>query len=572
MTTLSSAVGRALAACGIRHAFGVVGGGNILATAALTASGVRYTAARHEGGAMAMADAYYRATGEVAVCTTTHGPGLANTATPLAEAVKNRSGVVLLCGDAPLAGPRPHDIDQSAFAASLGVPVVRLSDPATARREIAGAVRTARARQCPVAVFIPGDLAGAVVPADESETAARTGTALDTAPDPAADPVAPAYPAAAGPAGAAPPHDLARAVAALAGARRPLLLAGLGAWRSGAGKILLELGDRIGALYTTTVMASGLFHDSPWSLGVCGGFADPAAAALAGEADVIVAFGARLDTFTLHGGRILDPAATVVQVDLTAGPTAERVDVHVRGDAAVVAAQLLDALAAPAPPPPGWRTGATARALPAGWAARPYEDASAGGRIDPRTLTSALAPLLPAQRTVVLDGGHFIGWPAMYWRIPDPAGLVFTGAAFQSIGLGLAGAVGAAVGRPDRTVVAAVGDGGALMGLSELDTLIRSGRSALVVVYDDAAYGFEEHMYAPQGADSATMTFADTDFAGVARALGAAAATVRTVDDLDAVRSWRDRGSPGTLLLDCKVVSGVVAPYLADLIAPHSAG
>ncbi|MGW2985995.1 thiamine pyrophosphate-binding protein [Streptomyces goshikiensis] len=571
MTTLSSAVGRALAACGIRHAFGVVGGGNILATAALTASGVRYTAARHEGGAMAMADAYYRATGEVAVCTTTHGPGLANTATPLAEAVKNRSGVVLLCGDAPLAGPRPHDIDQSAFAASLGVPVVRLSDPATARREIAGAVRTARARQCPVAVFIPGDLAGAVVPADESETAARTGTALDTAPDPAADPVAP-YPAAAGPAGAAPPHDLARAVAALAGARRPLLLAGLGAWRSGAGKILLELGDRIGALYTTTVMASGLFHDSPWSLGVCGGFADPAAAALAGEADVIVAFGARLDTFTLHGGRILDPAATVVQVDLTAGPTAERVDVHVRGDAAVVAAQLLDALAAPAPPPPGWRTGATARALPAGWAARPYEDASAGGRIDPRTLTSALAPLLPAQRTVVLDGGHFIGWPAMYWRIPDPAGLVFTGAAFQSIGLGLAGAVGAAVGRPDRTVVAAVGDGGALMGLSELDTLIRSGRSALVVVYDDAAYGFEEHMYAPQGADSATMTFADTDFAGVARALGAAAATVRTVDDLDAVRSWRDRGSPGTLLLDCKVVSGVVAPYLADLIAPHSAG
>ncbi|OKI61580.1 thiamine pyrophosphate-binding protein [Streptomyces sp. MJM1172] len=572
MTTLSSAVGRALAACGIRHAFGVVGGGNILATAALTASGVRYTAARHEGGAMAMADAYYRATGEVAVCTTTHGPGLANTATPLAEAVKNRSGVVLLCGDAPLAGPRPHDIDQSAFAASLGVPVVRLSDPATARREIAGAVRTARARQCPVAVFIPGDLAGAAVPADESETAARTGTALDTAPDPAADPVAPAYPAAAGPAGAAPPHDLARAVAALAGARRPLLLAGLGAWRSGAGKILLELGDRIGALYATTVMASGLFHDSPWSLGVCGGFADPAAAALAGEADVIVAFGARLDTFTLHGGRILDPAATVVQVDLTAGPTAERVDVHVRGDAAVVAAQLLDALAAPAPPPPGWRTGATARALPAGWAARPYEDASAGGRIDPRTLTSALAPLLPARRTVVLDGGHFIGWPAMYWRIPDPAGLVFTGAAFQSIGLGLAGAVGAAVGRPDRTVVAAVGDGGALMGLSELDTLIRSGRPALVVVYDDAAYGFEEHMYAPQGADSATMTFADTDFAGVARALGAAAATVRTVHDLDAVRSWRDRGSPGTLLLDCKVVSGVVAPYLADLIAPHSAG
>ncbi|WP_328973831.1 thiamine pyrophosphate-binding protein [Streptomyces sp. NBC_00239] len=547
MTTLAAGVAQALADSGIRHAFGVVGGGNILATAALTAHGVHYTAARHEGGAMAMADAYYRVSGEVAVCTTTHGPGLANIATPLAEAVKNRSAVVLLCGDAPVAGRRPHDIDQSAFAASLGVAVVRLTDPATARAQAAAAVRRAADEQCPVALFLPGDLLAAPLPEPEPAALAAHLPAASLRP-------------------AAEPDAVHAVIDALAGARRPLLLAGLGAWRAQAGKILTELGDRLGALYATTVMANGLFDDTPWSLGVCGGFASPPSAGLIEQADVVVVFGARLDTFTLHGGRLPGPHATVVQVDTADAPTSDRVDLWVRGDAAMVAAQLLDCVDRAKVPVSGWREEAAAEIAAGGWPAQPYEDAGTADRIDPRTLTSALARLLPDDRTVITDGGHFIGWPAMYWSVPDPAGLVFTGASFQTIGLGFAGAVGAAVGRPDRTAVLAVGDGGALMGLPELDTLIRTARSALVVVYDDASYGFEEHMYLPQGADPRTTGFADTDFAGVARALGAEAATVRVPADLDAVRAWLGAGGRGTLVLDCKIVTEVIAPYLADLL------
>ncbi|MFF9489139.1 thiamine pyrophosphate-binding protein [Streptomyces sp. NPDC014676] len=545
MTTFATAVARTLAGCGIDHAFGLVGGGNILATAALTRAGVHYTAARHEGGAMAMADAYFRATGRVAVCTTTHGPGLANTATALAEAAKNRSAVVLLCGDAPVAGPRAHDIDQSALAASLGVPVVRPTDPDTAVADTVRAVRTATADQCPVALFLPGDLtdrelsAVPVAPpqahSEESAEADRTDEILTL----------------------------------LSAARRPLLLAGLGAWRSGAAKILTDLGDRLGALLATTVMANGMFAAHPAALGLCGGFASPPAAALMGEADLVLAFGTSLGDFTLHGGRILDPAARVVQITLE-GARAPRADLAVRGDTAAVATRLLDAADAHGITRSPWRERAAAsgalRRAADGWAALSHPDASGGGRIDPRTLTRELAPLLPAERTVVLDGGHFIGWPAMYWPVPDPAGLVFTGAAFQSIGLGLAGAVGAAVGRPDRTTVAAVGDGGALMGLPELETLVRSGRSALVVVYDDASYGFEEHMYVPRGADAATLRFGDTDFAAVARAFGAQAVTVRDTGDLAAVPEWTARGAEGTLLLDCKISRGVLAPFLSDLL------
>ncbi|PRH77467.1 hypothetical protein C6N75_20120, partial [Streptomyces solincola] len=347
MPTVAQAVGRTLAALGVRHAFGVVGGGNILAAAALTAEGVHYTAARHEGGAMAMADACFRATGEVAVCTTTHGPGIANTLTPLADAAKSRSGVLLLCGDAPLSGPRRHDIDQSALLAAIGVRTLRPTDPATARAAAAEALRLTREHHQPVALLLPADLTDRPVPAAETDPVAAVPVQR-----PASAP------------------DLSAALSLLSSARRPLLLAGLGAWHADAGKILRQLGDRLGALFATTVMAGGLFHDSPWSLGVCGGFAAPAAAALMRQADVVLAFGSSLDTFTLHGGRALDPAATVIQVDLPDATPSSRTDLLLTGDAHTTAVRLLDAVETLPPPASTWRDASAplVAQAQAGWA------------------------------------------------------------------------------------------------------------------------------------------------------------------------------------------------------------
>ena len=317
------------------------------------------------------------------------------------------------------------------------------------------------------------------------------------------------------------PARSTRTLDVLASARRPLLLAGLGAYRSGAAQPIAALADRLGALLTTTVMVDGLYRDSPWSLGICGGFASPRAARIMGDADVIVAFGASLNDFTLHGGMLLDPGAMLVQVDLAAAPTVGRVDLCVTGDAAQVARALLDGVRARGLVASSWRDEVAADIGLAGWEHEPYDDASTVSRIDPRSLSLALAGLLPAKRTLVMDGGHFVGWPAMYWPSADPSALVFTGAAFQTIGLGFAGAVGAAVGRTDRTTVVALGDGGALMGLPELETLIRVSRSALVVIFNDAAYGAEVHMYRPLVTDTSPATFGDIDFAAVARSFGA---------------------------------------------------
>jgi thiamine pyrophosphate-dependent acetolactate synthase large subunit-like protein len=161
-----------------------------------------------------------------------------------------------------------------------------------------------------------------------------------------------------------------------------------------------------------------------------------------------------------------------------------------------------------------------------------------------------------------------MGYPSMFLSVPDAAGFCFT-QAYQSIGLGLASALGAAVARPDRLTVAALGDGGLAMSVAELATAARLGAPLLIVVYNDAAYGAEVHHFGPHGHPLDTVVFPDTDFAAVARGFGCAAATVRVPDDLTVVRDWLagDRGRP--LLLDAKVVANEGSWWLQEAFRGH---
>jgi thiamine pyrophosphate-dependent acetolactate synthase large subunit-like protein len=155
----------------------------------------------------------------------------------------------------------------------------------------------------------------------------------------------------------------------------------------------------------------------------------------------------------------------------------------------------------------------------------------------------------------------------MYFSVPDYKGFVFPNA-FQSVGLGLASGIGAAVARPDRLCVAAVGDGGALMSLGELETAARYRLPMLVVVYNDSAYGAEVHHFGPEGQPVNIARFPDTDFAALARAAGAEGVTVRKEGDLSLVEDWlmrRDR----PLVIDAKVNPEVRAEWLEEAFRAH---
>jgi thiamine pyrophosphate-dependent acetolactate synthase large subunit-like protein len=294
------------------------------------------------------------------------------------------------------------------------------------------------------------------------------------------------------------------------------------------------------------------------------------AAELIGDADLIVGWGCALNMWTMRHGRLIADGATVVQVD----DTADALGAHralsfgVLGDVGLTAGALAEQLGEGRR---GYRTDEVGRRITAGpvrWRDASYDDLTGAGLIDPRTLTTTLDDLLPAERIVSVDSGNFMGYPAMFLDTPDEQGFCFT-QAFQSIGLGLSTAIGAALARPDRLPVAALGDGGALMSAAELDTVVRLGLPMLVVVYNDHAYGAEVHHFGPGGDPLDTVVFPHTDLAAIARGYGFEAVTVRSVEDLSAVGDWLDAGPSGPLLVDAKVVDTEPSWWLEEAFRGH---
>jgi acetolactate synthase I/II/III large subunit len=176
--------------------------------------------------------------------------------------------------------------------------------------------------------------------------------------------------------------------------------------------------------------------------------------------------------------------------------------------------------------------------------------------------------MLPDDRIVAVDSGNFMGYPSMFLSVPDQDGFCFT-QAYQSIGLGLASAIGSAIARPDRLVVAALGDGGALMGISELETAVRLALPMVIVVYDDQAYGAEVHHFGPDGDPLDTVRFPAADLAGIARGYGCDAVTVRSVADLAPVREWLDARPPHPILIDAQVTSERGSWWLEEAFRGH---
>ncbi|MEW9548487.1 thiamine pyrophosphate-binding protein [Nonomuraea sp. NPDC050783] len=556
---VAEAVGRALAGRGARVVFGVVGSGNFHVTNALVAAGARFVAARHEGGAATMADAYARVSGRAGVLSVHQGPGLTNALTGIAEAAKSRTPLVVLAGEATDRRSNFH-VDQHALAEAVGAVAMRVTSGEEAWARAEEAHRTATAERRTVLLSLPLDVQALPCPDVALAAALAAGPAAGPAVAPAdlaADPPDESLPLAA---------ELDALAGLLAGSSRPVFIAGRGA-RHARGE-LEALADRAGALLATSAVARGLFRGSPWDLDVSGGFATPLAAELITGADLVIAWGCALTMWTTRHGSLVPADGQIAQVDLDPAALGAHlpVDLGVTGDVAAVAT----ALAARVPAVPGYRSPAVERRIRAEgrWRDVPYEDGGAAGRIDPRTLTIGLDDLLPAERILAVDSGNFMGYPAVFLDVPDENGFCFT-QAFQSVGLGLATAIGAAVARPDRLPVAALGDGGAFMSAAELETVVRLGLPMVVVVYDDEAYGAEVHHFGPHGHPLDTVRFPPADLAAVARGHGFAAVTVGGEADLAGVADWLKGPRDRPLLVHAKVTRERGSWWLEEAFKGH---
>src|SRR5262249_6377912 len=445
---VSEAAGAVLTGLGADTVFGVVGSGNFHVTNALIARGARFVAARHEGGAACMADGWARISGRPGILSVHQGPGLTNAMTGITEAAKSRTPLLVLAADVAEAAIRSNfRIDVDGLARAVGAVPARLHSPDFAVDDTVRAYRTAvedrrtvilalpldvQTGQCPAP---PAELLAAARPRASGSTKAITGSTRDQARGPGArahllrDSMAPGAPA--------------RLADAIRQAERPVFIAGRGARNAGARADLERLADACGALLATSAAAKGLFRGNPWDLDISGGFASPLAAELIRGADLVVGWGCALNMWTMRHGALISPGTVVAQVDDTPEALGAHRDLTfgVLGDVEETAIALASRLS-PARRT-GYRTHEVRRRLEEGigWATVPYDDLTGNGLIDPRALSRDLDALLPPDRVVAVDSGNFMGYPSAYLGVRDHRSFCFT-QAFQSIGLGLATAIG----------------------------------------------------------------------------------------------------------------------------------
>ena len=502
MTQVPAAWAPALLVHPNRPVFGVAGSSNFALLSAYAARGGRYVACQHEAGAVAMASGWASACGQPGIASVHQGPGLANAATAIADAVRSGAPVVVIAGHTGDTGSRQH-LSSIALVDSLGAVahVPADDDPAA----LSAAIAASENAGCTIVVLPPGS--GETEPLPPARAAA--------APNPAA---------------------ISALVREVDAASTIALLVGRGAVRSGAVPAIAALAEHLDAALVTTAPAQGAFAGNPRCLGLMGGFATAGTTRALQEADLVIAFGASLDSWTTAGGRILGPRTRVVRVDITPASSS------VVADAGQTARALTAAVAAR--PPGTWVVDSAVRA-------RAPRDFTPVPGLDPRLLLSRLDSLLPAARTLCLDSGHFLALATMMMTTLDGPHVNF-GQDAQSVGLGLAHAIGAAMACPERLTVCVMGDGGAAMSMLELATAVDAGLSLLVVIVNDAAYGAEVHDFEPLGLDVSIARFPVRDWAAVARALGAQAVTVKGLDDVEVVQSWLARPE-GPLVLDCRV-------------------
>ena len=466
--------------------------------------GVRVVHARHEHCAVAMADGYARHTGKVGVASVTCGPGFTQIMTALATAARGSIPLVVFAGDSPTSSAwYVQQLDLGPLAVATGARYLAVKSVDRMLDTVREAFYTARQERVPVVLGVPMDLQKAPFPwgAEYSPSTELMPTPQRPAPDPALV------------------DELASLIVE---AKRPIILAGRGCVRSGAGPALEALAERCGALLATSLFAKGLFDHNRYGIGVAGAYASPLAREQFAECDLLIGVGAGLGHYTTEAG-YLYPNAKTVQIDLNPRGLYQGLriaDLHIKADAKATAEAVLAKLETRGHSSAGARSPMLANQIKA-TAARPdgKEFLVAPGTVDPRPAMLELDAAIPKDWTVVSGGAHFAGIAVthIYGRRAE---LVHVINDFGAIGSAFSIAIGMAAARGDGKLLLIEGDGSLMMHIQELETIRRQGIRMLICAVNDGGYGAEVHKFRAQGYDPTESQHGRGDIAAIARGFG----------------------------------------------------
>ena len=497
----------AIRRAGVRWAFTVPGESFLGLLEGLEAVGINVVATRHEGAASFMAEAHAQLTGRPAACLGTRAVGGSNLAIGIHTAFADSSPMFAFIGQVERSARGREGFQEIDVVDSIGRLAKWSAEPTDVESSIQAAVdavdKALNGRPGPVVLSLAEDLLDEQVPAGMAPHLARI-----PPPRPSDDQV----------------RDVLRL---LAGAERPVILAGAGVLRARTSNDLVRLAE----LLRVPVIASWrrgdvISNDHPLYLGMTGYGSPATVRARLEAADAMLVIGSRLGEITTFGWSIPAAGTRWAYVDVAPASLPDALpapELTVASDArlflraAVTRLEtrgVLDAASTDA------RTTRNAEDRTAWEAATVIDDhAWAGPGVHPGKVVTTLRQLLPDDAIVATDAGSFGTWAARGFRFRRPG--TFLGSTSGAMGYGLPAAIAAGLVHRDRAVVALVGDGGLGMTLAEIETAVRNGLRTVVLVFDNQRYGMIR-TYQDRRAGAAVATdLGPVDFAAAARALGA---------------------------------------------------
>ena len=529
----------ALHAQGVRHVFEVPGGTIAhLIDSLHQRDRVRLVGMHHEQAAAFAAEGAARISGVPGVAMGTSGPGATNLLTGVASCHFDSVPAVFLCGqvhrdelrrDRPVRQQGFQETDVVAMAGPVAKAAWRLETPVEIPTRLAEAFAVALSgRPGPVVLDIPMDLQHQDV---TDAPPRRTVPAAPAAPDPA---------------------GVARVLADLAAARRPLILAGGGVRSAGAAAALRTFAERTGVPVVSSLMAVDVLPSAhPERVGMIGTYGNRWANLAVGAADLLLVLGSRLDirqtgadTAFFTGGRV------VHHVDVDPAEINNRVSgchPHLADVGAFLAAALEDLDEEP-------DRLASWREEIAGLRARWPDDRELHGvpGINPNAFMHALGRASGAAAAYVVDVGQHQMWAAQSLPIGEGQRFLSSGG-MGAMGFALPAAIGATL-TAGAPVVVVAGDGGFQVNLQELQTVVGAGLPVKVVVLDNGGHGMVrqfQQSYFDGRYPSTEWGYSAPDFARVAAAFGIPATTVSDAADVPRglAALWRDPAAPALLVV-----------------------
>ena len=506
----------AIRRAGVRWAFTVPGESFLGLLEGLEAVGINVVATRHEGAASFMAEAHAQLTGRPAACLGTRAVGGSNLAIGIHTAYSDSSPMFAFVGQVERRSRGREGFQEIDVADTIGRLAKWSAEPADVESAVQAAVdavdKALNGRPGPVVLSIAEDLLDEQVPAGMGPHLARVPPPRPTE------------------------EQVGQVLRLLAGAQRPVILAGAGVLRARTSNDLVRLAE----LLRVPVIASWrrgdvISNDHPLYLGMTGYGSPPTVRARLESADAMLVIGCRLGEITTFGWSIpaagtrwayVDIAPASLSAELPVPQLTVTSDARLFLRAAVARLEtrgVLDAASTDA------RAGTNAEDR-AAWEAATVIDGHewSGPGVHPGKVVTTLRQLLPDDAIVTTDAGSFGTWAARGFRFRRPG--TFLGSTSGAMGYGLPAAIAAGLVHRDRAVVALVGDGGLGMTLAEVETAVRSGLRTVVLAFDNQRYGMiRSYQDRRPGAAAVATDLGPIDFAAAARALGARG--VRVEDD-----------------------------------------